>query len=104
MHYYEGYTTGEGKRFQIEYQYDVDSRSLQEEEYILSTEYDDCYLYTTDDQVEVLMKAYDGQIWASAVNVEAGNVVHFYTAGCTTAEMETILDGLNLTVAMCAGA
>ena len=98
-----GYTTQEGKRFQIEYKYDVDSRYLQEKEYILSTEYDDCYVYTTRDQVEVLIEKYDGQIWASAVNAETGNAVYFYTTGCTAKEMETILDSLHLASAMQAG-
>lgn len=93
----------EGKPFRIEYKYDVDSRHMQEKEYILSTEYDDCYVYTTSDQVEVLIEAYDGQIWASVVNVEAGNAVCIYTTGCTATEMETILDGLNLAAAMHAG-
>lgn len=98
-----GYTTVEGKRFQIEYNYDADSRYLQETEYILSSEYDDCYLYTTSDQVEVLIEAYDGQIWASAVNVKAGNAVHLYTTGCMASEIEAILDGLHLADVMNAG-
>lgn len=98
-----GYTTGEGKRFQIEYRYDADSRYLQEKEYILSEAYDDCYVYTTGDQAEVLIEVYDGQIWAGAVNVETGNAVNLYTTGCTKAEMETILDGLQLAAVLCAG-
>lgn len=98
-----GYATADGKRFQIEYKYDRDSRYLQEQEYILSSEYDSCYIYTTDDQVEVLIQEYDGQIWADAVNAEAGNAVYFYTTGCTAAEMEALLDGLDLAVPMYAG-
>lgn len=98
-----GYTTDGGKRFQIEYQYDMDSRYLQEKEYILSAEYDDCCVYTTSDQVEVLLEAYDGQIWASAVNVAVGNAVSIYTTGCTASEMESVLDNLKLADAMNAG-
>ena len=98
-----GYTTDEGKRFQIEYKYDAEARYMKDAEYILSSEYDGCYVYSTSDQVEVLIEAYDGQIWASAVNTEAGNAVYFYTTGCTTGEMEVLLDALNLAVVMNAG-
>lgn len=103
LHYCEGYTTQEGGRFQVEYQYDADSRYLRETEYILSSEYNACYVYTTRDQVEAVIEEYDGQIWASAVNVEAGNAVYIHTTGCIAAETETILDSLHLAAAMQAG-
>ena len=99
-----GYTTDEGKRFQIEYQYDTEARYMEDTAYLLRSEYDDCYVYATSDQVEVLIEVYDGQIWASAVNAETGNAVYFYTTGCTTDEMEDLLDTLNLAVVMNAGA
>lgn len=98
-----GYLTEEGERFQISFSYDADARFLQTTEYVLSSAYDECYLYTTRDQVEVLIKAYDGQIWAEAANAETGNAVYFYTTGCTTDEMETILDLLALSTPLQAG-
>lgn len=88
-----GYITEAGRRFQIDYQYD-ESIDYGKTEYILSSAYDYCAVYTTDDGVEVLLQEYDGQIWADA---EYGHTaVHLYTTGCTVEEMEDILDGLEL--------
>ncbi len=98
-----GYTTAEGKRFQIEYDYDAGSRYLSEKEFILSSGYDYCAIYTTPDQVEVLIQEFDGQIWAEAVNVESGNAFRIYTTGCTVAEIENILDRIELSLPMNAG-
>jgi len=98
-----GYTTAEGKRFQIECDHDAESRYLSEKEFILSSEYDYCAVYTTPDQVEVLIQEFDGQIWAEAVSVENGNAFRIYTTGCTVAEIENILDRLELSIPMNAG-
>lgn len=88
-----GYITETGRRFQIDYQYN-ESMDFGKAEYILSSAYDYCAVYTTDDGVEVLLQEYDGQIWADA---EYGHTaVYLYTTDCTVEEMEDILDGLEL--------
>lgn len=90
-----GYTTEEGKRFQIDYQYDK-SMDFGKAEYILSSAYDYCAVYTTNDGVEVLLQEYDGQIWADAEYCHAA--VRLYTTGCTVEEIKSILDDLELQI------
>lgn len=94
-----GYTTEEGRRFQIDYQYNK-GMDFGKAEYILSSARDYSAVYTTDDGVEVLIEEYDGQIWAEAVNER--NAVYIYTTGCTVEEMESILDDLDLPVPLSA--
>jgi len=97
-----GYRTEEGERFQIYFSHDADSRFVQDSEYVLSSAFDEAYIYTTRDGVEVLIELYDGQIWAQTANADTGNEVHFYTTGCTAAQMEEILDSLSLSIPLCA--
>lgn len=99
-----GYTTAEGARFQIEYNHSVPAAGEASAETVIAEFYDYSYLYTTPDSAEVLILMYDGQIWAKAQAPVAGNAVYIYTTGCTAAEMEALLDQMELSAALGAGA
>ena len=90
-----GYTTASGGRFSLSYSYDpsfVDYGQLPE--YILSDAYDENEIFVTTDGVEVLVQAYDGQVWAIAAH--GYKSVSLYASSCTIPEMEAILNQLSL--------
>lgn len=89
-----GYRTEEGERFQVEYSYNPSFPRGQIPEYILDSAYDQSEIFVTEDSVEVLLQAFDGQIWATAVN--GAKSVSLYTTGCTMEEMRSILNQMNL--------
>ena len=89
-----GYTTANGKRFNLQYNYDEAARLWSGNEYVLNSAYDRVEIYVTNDHVETLIEVYDGQIWARAVN--GAHSVSIYTTGCTVEEMHAILDTLSL--------
>ena len=98
MHALLGYTTQNGKRFNLNYNYDEAARLESNTEYVLTNAYDRVEIYVTSDNVETLIEEYDGQIWARAVNGQ--KTVSIYTNGCTTEEMQAILDSLDLSSAL----
>lgn len=89
-----GYTTEEGKRFSISYAYDITANYGQDPEYILSSAYDVSEIFVTDDGVESLIMAYDGQMWVNAAYEH--KYVDIYTTGCTVEEIKMILNDLEL--------
>lgn len=93
-----GYTTTNGERFNLTYDYDEAARVWSGNEYILSNAYDHAEIYVTSDTVETLIEEYDGQIWARAVNGSCS--VSIYTTGCTVEEMREILDNLSLSTVL----
>ena len=96
-----GYGLAEGGRFVLEYDFDRDARFYQGREAVLSCAYDTCELYTTADGVEVLVEAYDGQVWAQAWLEQVR--VNLYAVDYTVSEVEAILEALELSVPMAAG-
>ena len=93
-----GYRTGSGKRFQVFYSYNTFFDHGQETEYILNSAYDSVEVFVTQDQIEVVLKEYDGQIWAEAAN--GYQSVSIYTTGCTMEEMKDILNHIDLVSAV----
>lgn len=89
-----GYTTESGKRFSVSYAYDVTADYGQEPEYILSSAYDQSEVFVTEDGMESLIMAYDGQVWANTVY--GHKYVDIYTTGCTVEEIKRILNNLQL--------
>ena len=89
-----GYTTADGGRFVLNYEYNTDWDYGEEPEYILSSAYDQNEIYTTSDNVQVLVQEYDGQVWARAVNNHKS--VSIFTNGCTFEEVEEILEQMDL--------
>lgn len=95
-----GYGLAEGRRFVLEYDFDRDARFYQGREAVLSSSYDTCEFYTTQDGVEVLLEAYDGQVWAQAWLEQVR--VNLYAVDYTVDEVKTILENLTLSVPMAA--
>lgn len=89
-----GYKTEDGGRFVLNYEYNTDWDYGEQTEYVLNSAYDSSELYTTVDNIQVLVQEYDGQVWANAVN--GYKSFDIYTDGCTVDEIKQILDQLNL--------
>ena len=89
-----GYTTSDGGRFVLNYEYNTEWEYSESSEYILNSAYDRNEVYTTKDNVQVLVQEYDGQVWAEAVNGHKS--VSIYTDGCTFDEVKEILEQMNL--------
>ncbi len=89
-----GYIPREGSRFSLSYEYNTFFDSGEDPEYILNSSYDWSEVFVTQDNVEVLIQEYDGQIWCSAVN--RYKTVSIYATGCTFEEMKDILNQLDL--------
>ncbi len=93
-----GYHTAQGKPFLLSYNYDSSEQYWQGPEYILNSAYDTAEVFRTEDNVDVLVQSYDGQVWAIAANVE--KTVSIYTTGYTVPEMKELLNHLNLAEAI----
>lgn len=89
-----GYTTENGGRFILNYEYNTEWDHGEQPEYILNSAYDFSEMYTTKDNIQVLVQKYDGQVWASAVN--GYKSVDIYTNGCTVEEMYELLEQMKL--------
>ncbi len=89
-----GYKTEDGGRFVLNYEYNTDWDYGEKTDYVLNSAYDSSELYTTVDNIQVLVQEYDGQVWANAVN--GYKSFDIYTDGCTVDEIKQILDQLNL--------
>ncbi len=87
-----GYTTDDGKRFSLTYEYNVKADYGEEPEYILNSAYDQSEVFVTKDGAECLILGYDGQVWANAAY--GHKRVDIYTTGCTAEEVKTILEDL----------
>jgi len=88
-----GYHNEKGEIFVFSLSYDRDDR-FSAAQYILNDAYDSSELYQTADHTEVLISAYDGQVWASAAN--KGMEVSIYTTACSVTEVKELLDALQL--------
>lgn len=89
-----GYTPQTGKRFSLSYEYTPDFDYGENPEYVLSSAYDRSEIFTTQDQVQVLVQEFDGQVWANAAR--GCKSVYIYTNGCTFEQVESYLDQLGL--------
>ena len=89
-----GYAPQEGRRFSLSYQYTPDFDYGENPEYVLSNAYDQSEIFTTQDQVRVLVQSFDGQVWAHAAR--GCKSVSIYTDGCTFEQVESFLDQLDL--------
>lgn len=89
-----GYTTANGKRFLLNYTYDVTFDYGSRPEYILSDAYERAEVVVTTDGVEALVTEYDGQVWVQAVHENKS--VSVYTDGCSFDEVTALLNELNL--------
>ena len=94
VHLHLGYTTSDGGCFVLNYEYNTEWEYGEDPEYILNSAYDRSEVYTTPDNVQVLVQEYDGQVWARAVNGHKS--VSIFTNGCTYEEVEEILEQMNL--------
>lgn len=89
-----GYAPAAGKRFSLSYEYTPDFDYGENPEYVLSSAYDRSELFTTQDQVQVLVQEFDGQVWANAAR--GCKSVSIYTDGCTFDQVESLLDRMSL--------
>ena len=94
VHLHLGYTTSDGGCFVLNYEYNTEWEYGEDPEYILNSAYDRSEVYTTPDNVQVLVQEYDGQVWVQAVKDYKS--VSIYTTGCTYEEVEEILEQMNL--------
>lgn len=92
-----GYTTADGERFTLNWEYN-EVFPYGQPEYILNSAYDHSELFTTDDGVEVLLLAYDGQVWARAAS--GCRSMDIYTTACTVEEMRELLNALTPSAAL----
>ena len=89
-----GYALPEGGFFNLSYSFDPNTNYGSQPEYVLSSAYDQSEVYTTRDDRQALVLAYDGQVWATTAY--GSGMVSIYTNGCTLDQVEEILDELNL--------
>lgn len=94
--YVSSYEPDDGGNFFLNFKYDP--LSANSDKLVLSSESDLCELYTTSDNVEVLLESYEGQIWVSALNTHGR--LNIYCYGPTVDEMKDLLDHMNLAVLM----
>ena len=86
-----GYVSADGAHLTLNWAYDPRWDGGQTE-YVLNDAYDGAELFTADDGTQVLLLAYDGQVWASAANGD--RTFELYAVGLSTDEMKALLNAL----------